>query len=434
MNDFRQPPAGPRAKPLTIFFSAGEPSGDLHGANLIRELRLRQSNLECVGFGGPLMAEAGCRLHVDMTALAVMWFLRVILKLHIFWRHLSWLDREFRQHPPDAVVLIDFPGFNWWVARRAKRHGIPVFYFAPPQVWAWGRWRVKKMRAFVDHVLCSLPFEATWFAERGCNATFVGHPYFDEVRRQQFDAEFLSVMLRKPGRLVTILPGSRTQEVTQNLKWFLKAAQLVQREVPNARFAIASFKPLQADIARRMVAEVDVPVEIFLRKTPELIRLADCCMAVSGSVSLELLYQTKPTVVLYAISALAYRVQKHFRKVKYITLVNLLSTDELFPKDVTPYDPSQPDAERVLFPEYLTCEDRSRQIADHVIDWLKNEDRRVDLIDRLDQLKRRVGHGGASQSAALYILEALSARTVPTPRPHFTPGMFVASSGNPRPI
>ena len=110
------------------------------------------------------------------------------------------------------MVLIDFPGFNWWIARRAKAHGIPVFYYCPPQIWAWAGWRIKKMRRFVDHVLCNLPFEQKWFADRGCNATFVGHPFFDEVNRLAVDDEFVSCEKAKPGPLVTILPGSRTQE------------------------------------------------------------------------------------------------------------------------------------------------------------------------------------------------------------------------------
>ncbi len=146
-----QPP-----RPLTIFFSVGEPSGDLHGANLIRQLRQRCPGIEVVGYGGPKMAEAGCRLHADLTALAVMWFARVLINLHKFWGLVSRADRYFRHHRPDAVVLIDYPGMNWWIARRAKVHGIPVFYYTPPQIWAWARWRVKKMRRLVDHVLCSL--------------------------------------------------------------------------------------------------------------------------------------------------------------------------------------------------------------------------------------------------------------------------------------
>ena len=242
-----------RQRPLTIFFSVGEPSGDLHGANLIRAVaasaagRSRRS-----ATAGPKMAAAGCRLHADLTALAVMWFARVLVNLHKFWDLASRADRYFRHHRPDAVVLIDYPGFNWWIARRAKAHGIPVFYYTPPQIWAWARWRVKKMRRFVDHVLCSLPFEEAWFRERGCNATFVGHPFFDEVRRQPLRRSSSSTEQRaQPGPLVAILPGSRTQEVTHNLRWFLKAAAMVRQQVPDVRFAVAAFKPHQAEMARR---------------------------------------------------------------------------------------------------------------------------------------------------------------------------------------
>ena len=325
--------------------------------------------------------------------------------------------------------MIDYPGFNWWIARRAKAHGIPVFYYTPPQIWAWGSWRVKKMRRFVDHVLCSLPFEEAWFRERGCNATFVGHPFFDEVRQQKFDGPFLAQQQNKPGPLVAILPGSRTQEVTLNLPWFLKAAKIIRAAVPNVRFAIASFKPHQADIARRMVRESGLDVEVCLGKTPEVIHLATCCLAVSGSVSLELLYQKKPTIILYWISRLAIAVQRHFRKTKYITLVNLLSTRELFPKTIQAFDPDAPNSERVLFPEYLTCEDKSQAIAARAICWLTNDEQREARVAELAELKAKVGHGGASKRAAEYILRTLDRRPIRLPRPHFLPGMRVASSG-----
>ena len=176
---------------MKIFFSVGEPSGDLHGANLIRELKRRRSDFEFVGYGGPRMAAAGCQLHEDLTKFAMMWFFRVLLNLHYFWDLASRADRYFRHQRPDAVVLIDYPGFNWWIARRAKAHGIPVFYYGTPQIWAWAGWRIKKMRRFVDHVLCKLPFEEEWFRERGCHATYVGHPYFDELRGETLDAEFI---------------------------------------------------------------------------------------------------------------------------------------------------------------------------------------------------------------------------------------------------
>lgn len=415
---------------MTIFFSVGEPSGDLHGANLIRALRARRPDAQFVGYGGPLMQEAGCRLHADLTRLAVMWFLRVLLNLHRFLHLVSLADRYFRHHRPDAVVLIDYPGFNWWIARRAKVHGIPVFYYTPPQIWAWASWRVGKMRRFVDHVLCSLPFEEPWFRRRGCRATFVGHPYFDEVRRQQVDEAFVERMRQQPGPLVTILPGSRTQEVQQNLRWFLKAAELVRLRVPEVRFAIAAFRPHQAEFARRLVSASELPIPVYVRRTGELIQAATCCMAVSGSVSLELLYHARPTVVLYWISRFAHFVQGFFRQVPYITLVNLLDAgDPLAEHDAAAAEP-QDEAQafrRELFPEYLTCGDRSLHIAFHVIEWLVREDVRRSCTARLEQLRREVGHGGASVRGAEYILEVLDRRPRPIARPHFVPRARVAA-------
>jgi lipid-A-disaccharide synthase len=395
------------SKPLKIFFSVGEPSGDLHGANLIRALRSQHPGVECIGFGGPKMAAAGGKLHFDLTTLAVMWLLRVLLNLHIFWRLLNDAKRIFRDERPDAVVLIDYPGFNWHIARRAKRHGIPVFYYGTPQLWAWAGWRIKKMRRTVDHALCKLPFEEAWYRERGVNATHVGHPYFDELRGRRLDTDFVARETAKPGPLVAILPGSRTQEVRGNLDWLLKAAEEVQRQVPGARFAIASFKQSQAEIAAQMAKRRNVPVEIHVGRTPELIAAATCAMAVSGSVSLELLYHAKPTVILYHVSKFGFALQRFFRKVRYITLVNLLTAPQPFEGRASTYDPHDPADAHVLMPEYLTCDDRSADLARHAVQWLTDDDKRNKLVGQLEQLRDRVGQGGASLRAAEYMLQRL---------------------------
>ena len=183
---------------MRIFIGAGEPSGELHGANLARSLQQLHPGVECVGFGGEGMEAAGCKLLYPLTRLAVMWFARVLANAHVFLKLISQADRYFRHHRPDAVVLIDYPGFNWWIARRAHFHGIPVFYFVPPQLWGWAGWRVKKMQRWVDRVLCSLPFEPDWYRQRGVNAEYVGHPYFDELIHQQIDDDFVTGQRAKP--------------------------------------------------------------------------------------------------------------------------------------------------------------------------------------------------------------------------------------------
>lgn len=407
-------------RPRTIFFSVGEPSGDLHGANLARELQqMAGGSVRCVGFGGPKMAAAGVELHTDLTQHAVMGFLRVLSKIPHFLRLKGQAECYFRDHQPDAVVLIDFPGFNWHIARAAKKHGVPVFYYGTPQLWGWASWRVKKLRRDVDHALCKLPFEEDWLRERGCNATYVGHPYFDELSTRTLDDEFVADLRRAEEPLVTLLPGSRTQEVRSNFRWQLKAAANIRQNVPKARFAVAAFKEQQLPIIESALRDAawpdDRPPEVFVGRTPELIEAAGCCLAVSGSVSFELLYHRKPTAIVYHISPLMHWVQKWFRRVRYITLVNLLTTDELFPNPVGKYEPGSPQDAHVLMPEYLSCEDPSDDLARDAIRWLTDDAERRRVATAMGELADRVAGGGASHRAAEYVLQRLESTADTTP-------------------
>jgi lipid-A-disaccharide synthase len=393
---------------VKIFFSVGEPSGDLHGANLIRALQRQHHDWQYVGYGGPRMAAAGCELHADLTQLAVMWIARVLVNLHKFIGLLIQADRYFRDERPDAVVMIDYPGFNWWIARRAKARGIPMIYYGTPQVWAWASHRVKKMRRYVDHVLCKLPFEEEWFRQRGCNATYVGHPYFDELRNRTLEQEFVAKLAASNQPLVTILPGSRTQEVELNTRSFLQAAQSITRQVPNVRFAVAAFKESQAEMIRALAAEMGVAAEVHVGRTPELIHSAACCMACSGSVSLELLYHAKPSVILYQVSRFGFFMQERYRRVRYITLVNLLSAKEIAtPRPAHLYDANDPADAHALLPEYLTRTDKSAQLAAHCVEWLTDANARWGREIALRQLRDQHAGGGASERAAAYITNVL---------------------------
>jgi lipid-A-disaccharide synthase len=399
---------------MKLFFSVGEPSGDLHGANLIRAFQRQHADWEFVGYGGPRMAEAGCQLHADLTQLAVMWIARVLVNLHKFIGLLVRADRHFRDERPDAVILIDYPGFNWWIARRAKARGIPVFYYGAPQLWAWASHRVKKMRRFVDHVLCKLPFEEAWFRQRGCNARYVGHPYFDELRSQRLDQKFIAEIADLKAPLVTILPGSRTQEVEANTLTFLRAAKKIRAHVPSARFAVAAFKPAQAETVRGLATELDVETQVYVGRTAELIHAADCCLACSGSVSLELLYHAKPSVILYQVSRFGFFMQSMFRRCRYITLVNLLTAEDITtPRPAAIYDPANPRDAQVLMPEYLAYTDKSEQLAAHCVEWLTDADSRRERLAALGRLRDRYAQGGASERAAEYIATTLGRNVTP---------------------
>lgn len=389
---------------MQIFFSVGEPSGDLHGANLIQALKKQHPKWEFVGYGGPKMQAVGCRLHADLTQFAVMWLAQALWNIRKFLKLLGQANQYFKNERPDLVVLIDYPGFNWWIARKAKAAGIPVVYYGTPQLWAWAAWRVSKMRRFVDHVLCKLPFEQKWFRDRGCHATFVGHPYFDELRSRQLDQAFVEQQTDSEKPLVTILPGSRTQEIRLNLPQFLKTAQQIKQKVPTARFAIAVFKQQQLELVEQIVQQSGQAVETHVGRTAELIHSARCCLACSGSVSLELLYHAKPSAILYQISRLGYAAQKILRKVRYITLVNLLTADDPFSDHSAGiYNSADPRDQHVLMPEYLTCKDRTADLAQHTAEWLTDHEQYEQRVQQLVALKQQVAQGGASERAADYI-------------------------------
>lgn len=395
-------------KPRTIFFSVGEPSGDLHGANLIRRLRQQDPTLRFEGFGGNRMAAEGCQLLYPLADLPLIGFLQVLAHLRIFFRLARQAEEHFRVQRPDAVVLIDYPGFNWHIARRAHDLGIPVFYFVPPQIWAWANWRVGKMRRWVDHVLCTLPFEQSWYEERGVNAEYIGHPYFDDLRAQRVDAAFVARQQLRPDTVIGLLPGSRRQELDNNFASQLRAAAHIHRQRPDTRFLVACFRKEHGDLAVRQLRSLfpsdrapsgsyedgmrggwSLPIEVCVGRTPEIIHLAHSCVAVSGSVGLELLFRGKPAVVLYRSNlagVLAYRLVKTCR---YISLVNLLAEEE-------------------LFPEYVSHRCKGPALGEHVLRWLDNRGAYAALCNELAALRDRVAEAGACQRAADRILATLA--------------------------
>ena len=373
---------------MHLFVSAGEPSGDLHGANLVEMLRHYEPSIKVVGLGGDKMAAAGVDLHFPLTDLAVMWIGRALIRLPTFLRIARQAEVYFRTQRPDAVIVIDYPGFHWALAKRAHRAGIPVYYFVPPQLWAWAGWRVSKMQRWVKTVLTALPFEEKWYRDRGVNTHYIGHPYFDELAEQKLDQGYVDSHRRPDSPLVTLLPGSRGQEVTANFPLMMAAAHKIKAAVPNVRFCVASFKESQAVVVREMLLGSGLPIEVHIGRTPELIEAADACLAVSGSVGLELMYRLKPTVVVYRVTPFGRFVSRQFMTCKYISLVNLLADEE-------------------LFPEYLTSIDSSEAIASNVIRWLKVPTTRDAVVERLQKLREQVAIPGACERAAAFLLNEL---------------------------
>ena len=378
---------------MQIFFSVGEPSGDEHAAGLIRELKRRHPECECVGFGGENMEAAGCRILFPLTTMAVMGVLQVLPLLRKFWGLGQQAKQFLREQRPDAVVLVDFPGFNWWIAYYAKQAGIPVYYYLPPQLWAWGSWRVRRMHKYVDHVLAGLTFETEWYQRQGINARFVGHPFFEEVTARPVTAEEVASLRRDSPQIIGLLPGSRKMEVQLNWPAMLQVVQQLHRKHPSCRFLVANYKPAHRNFCEQLLCDsgLHLPVEFHVGKTSEIIAAADCCLMVSGSVSLEMLARKTPAVVLYKGGYVMGTLAKWLVTCKYMTLPNLILDHPLFPE----------------FPFMARQQIHVKAMAEILDRWLADPEERERVSRDVASLAEHIASSRASLETADYLLETL---------------------------
>jgi lipid-A-disaccharide synthase len=371
-----------------VFISAGEPSGDLHGSNLIGSLKQLDSTITFSGLGGERMIAAGITPLVHVKDLSVVGLLKVAERFFDLSHYLDLVRRHFMKNRPDVVVLIDFPGFNWWVATRAREFGIPVIYFVPPQLWAWGGWRVAKMKKLIDKVLCNFEFEKQWFHARGVNAELVGHPYFDELINRQIDTDLVHAIKSKGSPVIGILPGSRGQELHQNLGSQLQAATIIHKKFPSAHFHVACLHQRHADLVRektRSESLAEIPITIHSGTTKEVISASDCTISVSGSVSLELLQAAVPSVILYQASRPMIVLAKWLMKCRFISLPNLI-------------------ADKELFPEFVNHKPLGTELAGTICDWLINPQKLEQSRQNQKNLWNSISKPGACDRAARQVV------------------------------
>jgi len=378
---------------MHIFFSVGEPSGDNHAAHLIKEMTRRRPDLRISGFGGPAMEQAGCRLLFQLTSMAVMGLFAVLPLIWQFYKRVKQAEAYFKTHQPDLVVLVDFPGFNWWIAKKAKAAGIPVIYYMPPQLWAWGTWRIRRVRKYVDLVLSGLTFETDWYAERGIPVMYVGHPFFDEVAEHRLDESFCREWTTGESRTVAILPGSRKQEISRCWPVLLNIIDRLHTQFPDVNFLVANYKDHQRQICVQEYEKLErpLPISFFVGKTSEIIEIADCAVMVSGSVSLEMLARKTPFVAIYRASWATYLIGSLIIVAKYWSLPNLI-------------------ANRKIMPEIFNCGD-PRPMIDKVSlaigQWLSSPTALSKSTAEIAELREKIHTTGATRRTADVILNWL---------------------------
>ena len=369
---------------MRIYLSAGELSGDHLGASLATALRAEEPTIRLEGYGGEEMEGAGVDILYPLPALAVMGLFRVLKHIPTLRRLLKKTEDYLSEARPDAVVLIDYPGWHFVVAKVAKRLGIPVVQFVAPQLWAWAPWRIRKVRRRVDRLLVILPFEEVYFRERGIDARFVGHPLIDRLAR--IEAALPPSPADSPP-LLGVLPGSRTQEWSRLLPVFLRVAAALQDSRPALRVRIGCAREAFRAKMEEMVRASGLDVAVEVGATHEIQRDATLALTSSGTSTLECTYFRTPMVVAYPAGPLARLVASLVVTAPYIALTNLL-------------------AGRELVPEFLVSGDATAAIAAAAADLLDRPDRRDAVIDGLDHVRSSLVSKDPSQCAAREILDA----------------------------
>src|SRR5438128_567911 len=374
-------------KSKTIYFVAGEVSADNHAAALMRSLREFDTDINFIGRGGRQMrALAGEQFKNWIDEAAVLGWWEVIRKYGYFRKQFRETLKELEERKPDAVVLIDYPGFNLRLARALRKQlsQAKIIYYISPQVWAWNRGRIKKMARFLDLVLCIFPFEADLYNKSGLRAVFVGHPMVERLRARKIDTE-------RDSNLIGLFPGSRLREVRKIFPVMLRSVPELQKQNRNMRFEVAAASEELAQEMRGMLdqrGQDGRAIQVKVGETTALMQRALAGIVASGSATLEAAYFRLPFVLIYKVAWPTYLAARLVVNVKYLGMPNLL-------------------ADKEVVPEFIQYRAKPNAIVKALRSLMEDADARARMISEFDALVGKLGEGGASERAARAIIEEI---------------------------
>lgn len=368
--------------------SCGEPSGDLYAGALAVELRRRAPDAAIFGLGGQRLMAGGGELVADYRGLSVTGLVEALKVLPRSLGVLNRLVEAARTEKPQALVVIDFPDFNFRLAAAVKRLGIPVVYYISPQLWAWRRSRMQVMKRVVDRVLVIFPFEEQIYRDAGVPVQFVGHPLVDLARAQEPKDVFLRELGLDANRpIVALLPGSRPNEVERLLPLVRDAAALVAERLPGTQFVVARAPSLDDRLFAKVTWHGHRPAEVLAR-TDDVLQISDVAITASGTATVQSALHGRPMVVVYRLSPLSYRLARRFVHVDHVAMVNLI-------------------AGRRIVPELIQYDCTPTNIAAETIALLTNPDRADEMRRGLAEVRTKLGAPGASGRAAEAVLDLI---------------------------
>jgi lipid-A-disaccharide synthase len=389
-----------------LLLVAGEASGDLHGGHLARALRARQPTLQLLGVGGRRMRQAGVELLFDIRDLAVVGAVEALHSLRTLWEVYHTLLETVERSPVDAVLLIDFPGFNLKLAKAMVQRGIPVLYYIAPQIWAWNPGRIKKIRRRVRKLFVILPFEVDLYRDAGIDAEFVGHPLLDLVQPSGSKADACARCGLNPmAPIVGLLPGSRRSELQYLLGPMLEATAQIRAQLPAAQFILPLADTLQPDEIRTALETAHTPIRLVQQQTYDVMQAADVLLIASGTATLEAALIGAPMIIVYRAHLLTYMLARLVMRVTSIGLPNVI-------------------AGRRIVPELWQYDVTAHNMATQALSLLNHPERAATMHRELAALRSGLGSPGVPERVARGIVRFLemctAQRAVVGAGPHAT--------------
>jgi len=377
-----------------IMIMAGEASGDLHGANLARELGKLEPTAAIYGVGSKHMRDAGVHMLADASTISVVGITEVLTHLGAIYGVYAKLKQFLREERPDVLVLIDFPDFNIMLGKAAKKLGIPIVYYISPQVWVWRKGRIKTIAGLVKAMIVVFPFEVPLYEKAGVDVRFVGHPLIDVVKSAYTgDEARRSLGLAVNKRTIALMPGSRRGELANLFPDMLRAAKLLLSRYDDLQFVLPVAPTLDPALVRSYVETGGVPVHIVAGRVYDVLQASDAAIVASGTATLETGLMAVPMAIVYRISALTYYIlTKLVRDLAHVGLVNIVAGQRIVPEliqhDVTP-----------------------QKIADTISGLLDDPARSLQIKEGLLKLREQLGAPGASARAASVVMEFMKGST-----------------------
>jgi lipid-A-disaccharide synthase len=403
----KSPSPPPPNIPPRILVVAGEASGDDHAARLVAAIREFCPAAEFLGVGGEEMSSQGVRILTPASDLAVVGLMEVVGHLPAIWQALRNIGKVLKTARPDLVILVDFPDFNFWVARLAKYYRVPVLYYISPQVWAWRTYRVRTLARLTDRLVVIFPFEADFYRQQGVTVSYVGHPFRETLPPLTDRRTFLAQHGLDPEALtIALLPGSRAGEIERHLPTILKAAHLIHQSIPETQFILPLASTAPADLVQSMVSGEGgvgagfkpAPTALRLRIIPgqayQALGAAHVAVVASGTATVEAALAAVPTVIVYRVSPLTFAVGRRLVRVEHVGMANLLAGER-------------------IFPELLQDDFTPARLAREVLSLIQDPGRMMAVRRGLATVIRRLGGPGASRRAARVAVELMDSKNEP---------------------